>query len=182
MKLKKLYRNNFTSPTLSPAEWNAIYDSFYSISGDNFGSSKYNSCKWRLKINTGNPDNFISIVEQYLTGGCSVSGRGKNYVQIYFGKGKSGCAADIAKNQVWNFLQNIKNKGKIVDEDDTITKKTESGATITTKKSSADVASEVAAAQAAAQSNAGDGSISQSTMYIMVAMALAAVVVIILKK
>ena len=103
-------------------------------------------------------------------------------MQLYFGKGKSGCEADTAKGQVWNFLKNIKNKGKIVDTDDITTKTTESGETVTAKKSSADVANEVAAAQAAANSNAGDGSISQSTIYIMAAMALIAVVLIILKK
>lgn len=182
MKLKRIYRLGFTAPTLSTEEWNAIYDSFYSISSDNSGSSKYSSCEWRLKIYTGNPDNFISIVDQYLSSGCSVNGRGKNYVQLYFGKGKSGCSADTAKGKVWNFLQNIKNKGKIVDTDDITTKTTESGETVTAKKSSADVANEVAAAQAAANSNAGDGSISQSTIYIMAAMALIAVVLIILKK
>lgn len=181
MKLKRIYRLGFTAPILSTEEWNAIYDSFYSITSDNSGSSKYSSCKWRLKVFTGDPLNFESIVNQYLTGGCSVSGKGKNYVQLYFGKGKSGCAADMAKGKVWNFLQNIKNKGKIVDMDDTTTKTTESGATVTAKKSSADVANEAAAAQAAANSNAGDGSISQNTMYIMAAMAIMAAVLIILK-
>ena len=182
MKLKRIYRLGFTAPILSTEEWNAIYDSFYSITSDNNGSSKYSSCKWRLKVFTGDPLNFESIVNQYLTSGCSVSGKGKNYVQLYFGKGKSGCAADTAKGQVWNFLQNIKNKGKIVDMDDTTTKTTESGTTVTAKKSSADVANEAAAAQAAANSNAGDGSISQNTMYIMAAMAIIAAVLIILKK
>lgn len=186
MKAKRIVRNRFTKQ-LSVEAWNALYDSFSNVETDsktNIFKGK-NWRKFRLKVNSSTPATFVSAIAMYLSGHykSAQAYESKGYVMLEFGEGskKDNSAGSPHKNcdEMLAYLRNLKKKGRIDDTSNAVEKKTSNGYSVNTDK---DIDAMIADSLKESQTEGGDSEISNTTIYIIAAMAFVAVAIIILKQ